>query len=209
MDILESILRWLVAAAVGLVLGTLICGVVRSHGRPGGRTTGKAERVLTGPIEALIGIGFFGVCVVLWRPLPLEPREALRVGVVVAGALLAFVGLGLVMWGRLTLGRLYGVSSTAGAKLHADHRLLTHGPFAYVRHPMYVGIQAAAVGGLLLYRTWTTVFVTVAFTALFLRARREDEALRLEFGDEWEAYQQRVPGWLPRFERKSRRHQTE
>jgi len=123
-----------------------------------------------------------------------------------AGAVLAATGLGLVLWGRLTLGRLYGVSSTLGARLHADHRLITHGPFAHVRHPMYLGIETASFGGLLLYRTWTLVFLTVAFLGLMMRARREDELLRLEFGARWEAYRQQIPGWLPRRRRTKRRH---
>ena len=43
------------------------------------------------------------------------------------------------------------------------------------------------VGVLLVYRTWTTAFLTVAFLRLAPRARREDELLRLEFGARWEA----------------------
>ena len=201
-----SVLRWVVAAAAGLVLVGLVEGVVRSHRRPPGRATAGAERVLRPGVEAAIGVGFFSVCIVLWRPLPLEPRDAIRIGLDVAGAVLAATGLGLVLWGRLTLGRLYGVSSTFGARLRADHRLITHGPFAHVRHPMYLGIETASFGGLLLYRTWTLVFLTVAFLGLMMRARREDELLRLEFGARWEAYRQQIPGWLPRRRRTKRRH---
>jgi protein-S-isoprenylcysteine O-methyltransferase Ste14 len=147
--------------------------------------------------EALIGVGFFGVCVLLWRPLPIEPSDLARMGSDVAGAALGMAGLALVLWGRLTLGRLYGVSSTSAARLYADHRLITHGPFAHVRHPMYLGMEMASFGGLFLYRTWTAVFLCVAFLALVIRARREDELLELEFGDKWKAYRKWVPGWLP------------
>lgn len=201
MNLSEGVLRWVVAAAAGLVLVSLVQGVVRSHRRPPGRTTAGAERVLRPGVETLIGVGFLGVCIVLWSPLPFEPRDAARLSLDVAGAVLAFTGLGLVLWGRLTLGRLYGVSSALGAQLHGDHRLITHGPFAYTRHPMYLGIETASLGGLLLYRTWTLVFLTVAFLGLLVRARREDELLRLEFGAQWEAYRQHVPGWLPRTRR--------
>jgi protein-S-isoprenylcysteine O-methyltransferase Ste14 len=154
--------------------------------------------VLRPATEVLIGIGFFGACIALWSPLPFEPREPIRGVLNVGGALLATTGLGLVVWGRSTLGELYGVSSITGARLHADHRLVTHGPFAFVRHPMYLGFEVAALGGLLLYRTWTTAFLTITSLGLVARALREDELLRVEFGQEWEAYRRNVPGWVPR-----------
>jgi protein-S-isoprenylcysteine O-methyltransferase len=197
MNGLESGLRWFLGVATALVLVVLLQGVVSSQRRPAGRTTGSAERVLRPWAEALIGVGFFGASIILWRPLPVEPRGILRAVAAVTGGVLAGSGLALVLWGRLALGSLYGVSSAVGARLHADHRLITHGPFAYVRHPMYLGIQLASLGGLLLCRTWTMVFLNVAFLGLIVRARREDDALRLEFGEEWEAYRSRVPGWLP------------
>lgn len=200
----ESALRLIVAAAVGLVLLLLLLGLVRSHRRPPGRTTGAAEQMLHPGMQALIGVGFFGTCVVLWRPLPFEPLASLRVVLDAGGAVLMASGLGLVIWGRLALGSFYDVSSAAGARLYADHRLVVHGPFAHVRHPMYLGIEMAGIGGLVLYRTWTTVFLAVAFLGLVVRARREEELLRLEFGDEWEAYRHQVPGWLPRIRHATR-----
>jgi Cu+-exporting ATPase len=99
---------------------------------------------------------------------------------------------------------MYKVSSGFGVQLNVRHRLVTHGPFALVRHPMYLGLQVAAVGGLLLYRTWTFVFVTANFLALAIRAKREEQALAIEFGDQWNAYARRVPAWIPRFRRKVR-----
>ena len=194
----ESVLRWILAAAVGLVLLLLLFGIVRSHQRPHGRTSGAADRMLHPAVQGLIGIGFLGACVVLWQPLTLEPRASLRIALDAGGAVLMAGGLGLVTWGRMTLGPLYDASSAAGARLSAEHRLVVHGPFAHVRHPMYLGIEMASIGGLALYRTWTTVFLTAAFMGLVVRARREDELLRLEFGDEWETYREQVPGWFPR-----------
>jgi protein-S-isoprenylcysteine O-methyltransferase Ste14 len=145
-----------------------------------------------------IGIPYFGVCALLWQPLPLTLSRSARLVALMLGALLYFSGLALVLWGRLTLGEMYNVSSSLGAQLYADQRLVTRGPFAYVRHPMYLGILVASFGGLLLYRTWTLVFTTLNFLALFVRARREEQALAAEFGEQWEVYCRRVSAWLPR-----------
>ena len=108
----------------------------------------------------------------------------------------------MVLWGRLTLAEMYNVSSSAGVQLYADHRLITHGPFAIVRHPIYLGILLTSTGGLLVYRTWTLLFTTVSFLGLVVRARREEQALAAEFGEEWEVYCRRVPGWAPRILRR-------
>ena len=75
--------------------------------------------------------------------------------------------------------------------------LATKGPYRLVRHPMYLGIILASIGGLFMYRTWTMVF-TLVFFGLVVRAWREEQALAAEFGEVWEAYCRQVPGWIPR-----------
>jgi protein-S-isoprenylcysteine O-methyltransferase Ste14 len=108
------------------------------------------------------------------------------------------MGLLFVLWGRLALGEMYHVSTGFGVQLHAHHQLVTHGPYKYLRHPMYLGVGLAGVGGILLYRSWTLVFVTAFLPGLILRARREEQALAAEFGAAWEVYRRRVPAWFPR-----------
>jgi len=49
--------------------------------------------------------------------------------------------------GAVTLGQMYKASSSLGVKLNAGHRLMTHGPFAIVRHPLYPGLNIATLGG--------------------------------------------------------------
>jgi protein-S-isoprenylcysteine O-methyltransferase Ste14 len=170
---------------------------------PPGRTTGVATQVLRLPLQAILGLLWFGLCFVLWRPVPLTLTVPTRTVALVLGVLLYFPGLTLYLWGAKTLGGMYKVSSGLGVQLNVEHRLVTHGPFALVRHPLYLGLQIAAVGGLLLYRTWTFVFVAVNFLGLVIRARREEEALAAEFGEQWKVYAQCVPAWIPRFRRQA------
>jgi protein-S-isoprenylcysteine O-methyltransferase Ste14 len=134
----------------------------------------------------------------LWRPLPLRLTPAARTVALVVGSLLHFAGLAIMLWGRATLGRMYGISSSRGAQLYADHRLVTAGPFALVRHPMYLGGQLAEIGALLLHRTWDALAIALNAPTLVLRARREEEALAAEFGAAWEDYRGRVPFLYPR-----------
>ncbi len=97
---------------------------------------------------------------------------------------------------------MFGPSTGFGVRLQAGHRLITSGPYALVRHPMYLAVITAGIGGLLLYRTWAMLAFAVAMFGLSARAHREEEALAAEFGAAWEAYCRRVPAWLPRIFRK-------
>ncbi len=197
LDIVEWWVRWTGAVATSVCLIAVLAGITRGSRRPRGRTTGLARQVLRLPAYLLISVLFFAPCFLLWRPLPLVFLAPARAVALALGSLLLFPGLTLVLWGRFTLGEMYYVSSSVGAQLYADHRLVTHGPFAFVRHPMYLGIILASVGGLFIYRTWALVFTTVCFLGLVLRARREEQALAAEFGEQWKEYCRRVPGWIP------------
>jgi protein-S-isoprenylcysteine O-methyltransferase Ste14 len=185
-----------VTASVCLIAS--LTGVARGLRHPRGQATGLGSEVLRLPAYLLISALFFGTCYVLWQPLPLDLSPSARAVALITGVLLYFPSLALVLWGRLTLGEMYNVSSSVGVQLYANHRLITHGPFAIVRHPIYAGLILASAGGCFIYRTWMPLFTLVAFLGLVVRARREEQALAAEFGEEWEAYCQRVPAWIPR-----------
>jgi protein-S-isoprenylcysteine O-methyltransferase Ste14 len=102
-----------------------------------------------------------------------------------------------VLWGRLALGKNYFVSTSLGAQLFAEHQLVTSGPFAIVRHPMYAGLITAAIGALLIYFTWTTAYFAIFAPFLILRAWREERVLAEEFGGQWDEYCERVPMLFP------------
>jgi protein-S-isoprenylcysteine O-methyltransferase Ste14 len=133
----------------------------------------------------------------LWRPLPVLRTPNTRVAATTSGAVLSALGAGLIIAGRLALGDMYNVSSAFGTQLYTGHRLVTSGPFAAVRHPMYLGALLAGAGAVLTYRTWAVLFVALHWPVLLVRGRREEEALAAEFGDAWLQYQERVPAWLP------------
>ena len=205
LDVVEKWIRW-IGAVVGLVALAIALwrGVWQGLQRPSGRTTGAAAKVLRVPLQLLFGAFWIGLSFILWQPLPVMLTISTRAATLSLGALLYFLGLALYLWGVRTLGEMYKASSGFGVQLNVEHRLITHGPFALVRHPLYLGLQVTAVGGLLLYRTWTFVFVTVNFLALVIRAKREEQALAMEFGEQWDVYVKRVPAWIPRLRHKAR-----
>ncbi len=175
-------------------------GLLRNRRRAWGQGSGAAPGVQRGlSTRYLIPVTIPALAILFrtWRPLPLDLPRPARAAAVGLGSLLFSAGLALMLWGRFALGRSYGVSSSLGAQLYADHELVTSGPFRYTRNPMYLGGQLAEVGALLLYRTWTTALLVLNAPALVFRGRRESEALRAEFGPAYDAYAARVPFWLP------------
>ncbi len=198
--VIERRVRWIGAVTMLVTLLSILVGLGRGLRRRKGRRTGRAKQILRLPVYLLIGVPYFGLCFGLWRPLPVTLSARARIAALLLGALLYFPGLAFVFWGRLTLGKMYNVSSGFGVELYADQHLITHGPYAVVRHPMYVGLLIAALGGLLIYRTWTLVFLALnALAVSVFRSRREEEALANEFGEQWAAYCQQVPAYLPRW----------
>ncbi len=180
-------------------LGILLYGIWRGTQRQVGRTLGLTGSWLRSPWFYLASaLLFFGICYFGWIPLPLTISPQIRAWMLALGSLLYFPGMVFTLWGRLALGKNYFVSTGFGAQLFADHQLVTGGPFAIVRHPMYTGIILAAFGALLIYSTWTTLLFAFFAPLASVRARREEMTLSAEFGEQWLDYCKRVPAFFPR-----------
>ena len=199
LELAEIILRGAGGLFAFTTLAVVFYGIWRGTHRPSGRTSGRAAGWLRSALFYFLATaGFVGISIGFWKPLPLDLLPGVQMILLIAGSLFYFPGLALVLWGRLALGKMYFVSTSFGAQLYADHRLVTHGPFAMVRHPMYLGLVVAALGSLFLYHTWTTLAYAIFAPFVLMRARREELALAAEFGQEWEDYCRRVPAFVPR-----------
>ncbi len=197
LESLERRARHCGAVAALLVTVMALLGLGQALGRPKGRIVGRAYERLPLPFYVGVAVGEIAAVLQLWQPIPLRLSRPLRVATLIAGSLFYGGGLALVVWGRVALGSMYNVSTTQGAELYAEHRLVTFGPFALVRHPMYLGALLGAFGGVLLYRTWSLVLILAHVPVFFIRARREEEALAAEFGEKWQTYARRVPAGIP------------
>jgi protein-S-isoprenylcysteine O-methyltransferase Ste14 len=196
---LETVIQWMGGLLALSALGILFYGIWRGSQRQAGRTTGRAGAWLHSPFFYFTASAlFFSVAWLGWIPLPVNFSSLTQIVMLAIGSLLYFPGLIFVLWGRLTLGKNYFVSTGFGAQLFKDQPLVTNGPYAIVRHPMYVGLALAAWGALLIYFTWTTVYFAVFAPFLMARARREEQTLAAEFGEQWQAYCKRIPAFFPR-----------
>ena len=205
MDTIENIIRWLGGVAALVVIVVVLISVGRFRTQPAGKTVGSSPARLYSPVFLVVSsLIALAVCVLLWKPIITTLPNWARVAALIFGALFYFSGIGMILWGRQALGKYHNVSTMQGVQLFAGHKLITHGPFAIVRHPMYLGFWLAVLGGLLLYQTWTMALFLLCSPIFFKRARREEEVLLLEFGEEYEAYQRRVPEFFPRLFKRRR-----
>jgi protein-S-isoprenylcysteine O-methyltransferase Ste14 len=81
-----------------------------------------------------------------------------------------------------------------------QHRqLATGGPYAYVRHPQYVGFILIMFGFLLQWPTLLTLAMLPVLVAMYVHlAHQEEREVRAEFGAAYERYAASTPAWLPR-----------
>lgn len=194
----ENIIRWLGGVYALLVYAILLYGIWRGTRREAGRKSGYSVPWFRSPwLYVIASVLFLWLAYLGWKPIPLAFSSRLNTVIWVLGALLYFPGLSLVLWGRLTLNENYFVSTAFGAQLFTGHKLVTTGPYALIRHPIYVGVILAAFGSLFLYATWTTIYFACASLLITMRASREEKALAEEFGDQWHEYCKRVPAFIP------------
>jgi protein-S-isoprenylcysteine O-methyltransferase Ste14 len=80
-----------------------------------------------------------------------------------------------------------------------EHRLALTGPYAYVRHPQYVGFVSIMFGFLMQWPTLVTLIMFPILTYMYARlARREEQEVLAEFGEEYRRYMQATPAFTPR-----------
>ncbi len=196
----DAAIRWLGGLLAYSTLGVILYGIWRGTQRQAGRTLGLTSSWLRSPWFYLASaLLFFGICYFGWIPLPLTVSSQTRVWMLALGSLLYFPGMSFILWGRLALGKNYFVSTGFGAQLFEGHQLITSGPFAILRHPMYAGLMLAALGSLLIYPTWTTLLFAFFASLTSVRAHHEEKALSAEFGEQWLDYCKRVPMFFPWF----------
>ena len=117
------------------------------------------------------------------------PRGRLARPYAAAGWPVLAVGAALNVW---------AVRSRGPGDLEHPERLVTTGPYALSRNPMYLGWTLLHIGtGLVDRSPWVLATWPVAFAVLHRAVLREEHLLAARFGDLWTTYEARVPRYLP------------
>jgi protein-S-isoprenylcysteine O-methyltransferase Ste14 len=110
------------------------------------------------------------------------------------GFVLAVAGLSFTVLARRHLATNWSGEVT----LKADHELITSGPYAWVRHPIYTGLLLGFIGSAVALGEWRgIVAVVLVGSALWRKLRMEERGMRQLFGQRYVDYEQRVPALIP------------
>jgi protein-S-isoprenylcysteine O-methyltransferase Ste14 len=110
------------------------------------------------------------------------------------GVGLCIVGLAFCIWARFTLGRNWSGLVT----LKGGHELITSGPYALVRHPIYTGLLTMFVATVIvLGHIAGIIAMPFVFASLWVKLRAEEKLMLKKFPNEYAAYQQRVKCLIP------------
>jgi protein-S-isoprenylcysteine O-methyltransferase Ste14 len=126
------------------------------------------------------------------RRLPIPTFIALPIGII----LLVF-GSVWMFWAIKTLG-IRRATGKEVFKSSSDSTLITTGPYAWCRNPLYFSATGLFLGWFFVFRWTSLAILTVLFLIwFFFIAKWEQRELTMRFGAEFEEYRQRVPFFFP------------
>ena len=151
--------------------------------------------------KALLGVGLYllltaillealTILVRQWISFPISLGLGMRIALTVVCVLLCLLGM---VWFNCSLNLV---------KIHfggGENRLITKGPFNYVRHPLYASVMITLpplmiiwYGDILFIAPWAVLFVIAHRVVL-----AEEQGLVKTFGEDYKRYRKYVPALFP------------
>jgi protein-S-isoprenylcysteine O-methyltransferase Ste14 len=95
--------------------------------------------------------------------------------------------------------RELGKEWSLAARIVAGHRLVTTGPYALVRNPIYAGMMGIMTATGFAFTIWPAVCLAIPLflAGTRIRVAREEKLLRSEFGKTFDEYAERTPSLFP------------
>lgn len=138
-------------------------------------------------LARFFGLDRYNLNANLWSSLMGVGETGMLISMVLGYALL-FVGIGIFIQGWRELYRA-----------HKQNQLATTGLYSLIRHPQYTGLFIGLFGEGIVH--WPTLFSVILLPVILLAygllARSEEKHVAEKFGEEYRAYQQRVPMFIP------------
>ena len=126
-----------------------------------------------------VPVGFAFAALYLWLAKP-------SVASLCAGSILIIAGL--------------AIRAAASGHVRKNEQLTTSGPYAHIRHPLYLGSLVMAAGFSLAARGWWIAFLTVLiFLTIYVPVMLAEETFLRQRFPQFEDYARAVPRLWPRF----------
>ena len=176
-----------------LFAARLLQNHIRVRRERGSEASGEREHDLRAPLS-MLGLLLEGLAlfvILTWRrSLSAAPAWAAPLSIAASAISLWFASEAV-----FHLGRQWRIK----AVVTRDHELVTSGPYALVRHPIYLALLGMACSTAVLITAWPGIVLALAIyiAGTEIRVRAEDGILRQRFCGAFEAYKSRVPAYLP------------
>lgn len=112
------------------------------------------------------------------------------------GAGIALAGFALLQWSQMTLGKNW----SDAPKLVIEQDMVAHGPYRWIRHPIYAAFLLILGSLLLITSSWLVGGLWIVSTSLDIAARikAEEAMLSSQFGERYQAYTRKTGRLIPR-----------
>ncbi|GGA59755.1 protein-S-isoprenylcysteine methyltransferase [Edaphobacter acidisoli] len=160
------------------------------------KTVQRNEPVASRLVRALTFVIVIILLSTNWVPLHWLYRQLWPVGLwsFWIGAAVTVAGLLFAVWARVHLGSNWSRLVT----IKQGHELITTGPYALVRHPIYTGILTGFLGtAIALSEVRGFVAFVLVFAVLWAKFRMEEQWMRSQFGGTYAAYAQKTAALVP------------
>jgi len=111
------------------------------------------------------------------------------------GFALGLASLGFWSWTQVALGKEWSPQ----LQLRKEHHLVTTGPYARIRHPLYTAMIGYGTSLALVTANWLFIIFAIIATGLtFARVPKEEQMLIQKFGENYKAYMQKTGRFFPK-----------
>jgi protein-S-isoprenylcysteine O-methyltransferase Ste14 len=185
-------------ALVAVLLGWLGFGAILALGKRGA-APGAARRDWKSGAGFLLQASAYAICFVFARTY----FSAIRPMSYLAEEILAGITIAIVVasvWFCYAAAMALGKQWALVARVIEGHELISTGPYAIVRNPIYLAMLGMYVASALAVTRWPAALIglIVFLAGTAIRIRAEENLLRGAFGARFSDYARRVPAFFPR-----------
>jgi protein-S-isoprenylcysteine O-methyltransferase Ste14 len=129
-----------------------------------------------------------------------QPSLPLWSSASIAGAAVVLLLMGGTLLLFIASSNALGQNWSLQARMRTDHQLIRTGPYARVRHPIYLGMLLFLLGLAVGLGHWLQLVVAVPLFLIgtAIRTRLEDQLLDAQFGQDFRDYAKSTPSLIPR-----------
>ncbi len=110
---------------------------------------------------------------------------------VLIGLVIFIGGVVLAVWAKLSMGSSWGRPAQHNIKIQST--LVTRGPFAFSRNPIYVGLLLLFLGFEITLQSYLIILIFLLILVVFLAVTKEEKLLEKYFGKDYLEYKKSVP----------------